>query len=137
MLLCASAVAAERLAGYPVEPKQVSAAGSSSRALVANRLHIAHSAGIMGAAMIASGLYGCAAVHVTSDGVQALASQAAGPCMSTPFLPGDAPFCAELAKTLAIDPPSNLGAAVDETLTVKFPRFARGTDTVRREFASP
>jgi poly(3-hydroxybutyrate) depolymerase len=95
MLLCAPAVAAERLTGYPVDPKQVSAAGISSGAFMANQLHIAHSADVMGAAMIAGGLYGCAALHVTSDGVQALASQAAGPCMSTPFLLEDASFYAD------------------------------------------
>jgi len=68
MFLCASALAAERLSAYPVDPAQVSAAGVSSAAFTANQLHVAHSADIMGAAMIAGGLYGCAAPHVTSDG---------------------------------------------------------------------
>jgi poly(3-hydroxybutyrate) depolymerase len=127
MLLCAPAVAAERLTGYPVDPKQVSAAGISSGAFMANQLHIAHSADVMGAAMIAGGLYGCAALHVTSDGVQALASQAAGPCMSTPFLLEDASFYADLVRTLAgkaeIDPPSNLAHS-------KVYIFTGGSDSV-------
>jgi poly(3-hydroxybutyrate) depolymerase len=112
MLLCASASAAERLGSFPADPAQVSVSGISSGAFMANQLHIAHSADIMGAAMIAGGLYGCAVLHPTADGVEALASQAAGPCMSTPFLLEDVSFYADLVKTLAgraaIDPPSNL-----------------------------
>jgi poly(3-hydroxybutyrate) depolymerase len=112
VLLCASASAAERLSSYPVDPAQVSVSGISSGAFMANQLHIAHSADVMGAAMIAGGLYGCAVLHATADGVEALASQAAGPCMSTPFLLEDVSFYARLVKTLAgkaeIDPPSNL-----------------------------
>lgn len=110
--LCSSALAAERLSSYPVDPAQVSVSGISSGAFMANQLHIAHSANIMGAAMIAGGLYGCAVLHATADGVEALASQAAGPCLSTPFLLEDVSFHADLVKTLAgkaeIDPPSNL-----------------------------
>ena len=52
-ILAASAQAAERLGSYPVDPKQVSVAGISSGAFMANQMHIAHSADIMGAAMIA------------------------------------------------------------------------------------
>jgi poly(3-hydroxybutyrate) depolymerase len=112
MLLCASASAAERLRSYPVDPAQVSVSGLSSGAFMANQLHIAHSADIMGAALIAGGLYGCAVLHSTDDGVEALASQAGGPCMSTPFLLEDVAFYADLVRTLAgkaeIDSPSNL-----------------------------
>jgi hypothetical protein len=79
---------------------------------MANQLHVAHSADIMGAAMIAGGLYGCAAIDVTSDGVRGLASQAVGPCMKAPFLLEKVSFYADLVNTLAargwIDPPSNL-----------------------------
>ena len=111
-LLCASASAAERLGAYPVDPAQVSVSGLSSGAFMANQLHIAHSTEIMGAAMIAGGLYGCAVLHATADGVEALASQAGGPCVSTPFLLEDVSFYTDLVKTLArkaeIDPPSNL-----------------------------
>jgi poly(3-hydroxybutyrate) depolymerase len=112
VLLCASALAAERLGSYPVDPAQVSVSGISSGAFMANQLHVAHSADIMGAAMIAGGLYGCAVLHPTADGVEALASQAAGPCMSTPFLLEDVSFYTDLVKTLArkaaIDPLSDL-----------------------------
>jgi poly(3-hydroxybutyrate) depolymerase len=108
----ASASATERLRAYPVDPAQVSVSGLSSGAFMANQLHIAHSAEIMGAAMIAGGLYGCAVLHATADGVEALASQAAGPCVSTPFLLEGVSFYTDLVKTLArkaeIDPPSNL-----------------------------
>jgi poly(3-hydroxybutyrate) depolymerase len=126
-LLDASALAAERLGGYPVDPAQVSVSGISSGAFMANQLHIAHSADIMGAAMIAGGLYGCAVLHPTTDGVEALASQAAGPCMSTPFLLEDVSFYTGLVKTLAdkaaIDPPSNLARS-------KVYIFTGGSDSV-------
>src|SRR5271169_2991168 len=92
MLLGASALAAERLGGYPVDPGQVSVSGISSGAFMANQLHIAHSADIMGAAMVAGGLYGCAVQDVESDGVLALASQAVGPCLKVPFMLEDVPF---------------------------------------------
>ncbi len=112
MLVCGFSWAAEPLRLYPVDPAQVSVSGLSSGAFMANQLHIAHSAGIMGAAMIAGGLYGCAVLHPTDDGVEALASQAAGPCVSTPFLLEDVSFYADLARTLAskaeINSPSNL-----------------------------
>jgi hypothetical protein len=59
-LLCASASAAEQ---RPGPPAQMSVSAMSSGAVMANQPHIAHSAEIMGAAMIASGLYGCAVLH--------------------------------------------------------------------------
>jgi poly(3-hydroxybutyrate) depolymerase len=82
--LTASAQAAEKLGSYPVDPTQVSVASISSGAFMANQLHIAHSADIMGAAMIAGGLYGCAVEAVEDDGVRALASQAVFDCMRLP-----------------------------------------------------
>jgi poly(3-hydroxybutyrate) depolymerase len=54
----------------------VSAAGISSGAFIADQLHIAHSADIMGAAMIAGGPYDCATLDASPDSVEALASQA-------------------------------------------------------------
>ena len=80
---------AEKLGSFPVDPAQVSVAGFSSGAFMANQLHIAHSAGMMGAAMIAGGLYGCAVQEVTQDGVLRSASQAFGPCVRTPFMLDD------------------------------------------------
>ena len=65
-LALASADAAEPLGRYPVDPTQISVAGLSSGAFMANQLHIAHSADIMGAAMIAGGLYGCAVEAMTA-----------------------------------------------------------------------
>lgn len=106
------ALAANPLGRYPVDPTQVSVAGISSGAFMANQLHIAHSAGIMGAALIAGGLYGCAVLGVQSDGVYALASQAVGPCMSAPaLLPTVDSFknlVLDLANKSWIDPTSNL-----------------------------
>ena len=110
--LTANASAAPPLGRYPVDPTQVSVSGISSGAFMANQLHIAHSAGIMGAAMIAGGLYGCSVLTVQPDGVYALASQAVGACMSTPYLLNSVDtykqMVIELAERGSIDPPSNL-----------------------------
>src|ERR1700739_3957845 len=105
--------AADPLGRFPVDPGQVSVSGISSGAFMANQLHIAHSAGIMGAGIIAGGLYGCAVDSVTGAGFFALASLAVGPCMSVPTLLQPVVFYAKLVGDLAaqgwIDPPSNLG----------------------------
>jgi poly(3-hydroxybutyrate) depolymerase len=107
--------AADPLARFAVDQQQVSVSGISSGAFMANQLHVAHSAGIMGAGIVAGGLYGCAVDRVTGDGVAALASLATGPCMSAPGLlkPVDAyaQTVADLAGKGWIDPPSNLARA--------------------------
>ncbi len=111
-LPCARAFAAEPLKSFPVDSTQVSVAGFSSGASMANQLHIAHSAGMMGAAMIAGGLYGCAVDEVTQDGVTAKASLAFGPCVRTPFMLDEVASYKKTVDRLAakgwIDPPSNL-----------------------------
>ena len=123
----AAAFAADPLTRFPVDPTQVSVAGLSSGAFMANQLHIAHSADIMGAAMIAGGLYGCAVQDVERDGVLALLSQAVGPCMTQPFmLDGVASYKKIVDKLAAkgwIDPPSNLTRA-------KIYFFTGGSDDV-------
>ena len=82
---------------------------------MADQIQIAHSAGVMGAAMIAGGLYGCAVEDVTSDGVIALASQALSACTTVPFMLDDAKAYKKTVDKLAakgwIDPPSNLDRA--------------------------
>ena len=82
---------------------------------MANQLHIAHSAGIMGAGIVAGGLFGCAVDSVTGDGVLALASLAVGPCMSAPTLLKPVTFYGQIVTDLAakgwIDPPGNLAGS--------------------------
>jgi poly(3-hydroxybutyrate) depolymerase len=106
------AMAADLLGRLPVDPAQVSVSGISSGAFMANQLHIAHSAGIVGAGVIAGGLYGCAVEGIAGDGVLALASLAVGPCMSVPSLLQPVDFYARLTAELAakgwIDSPANL-----------------------------
>jgi len=113
--LFAAAHAAEKLGSLPIDPAQVSVAGISSGAFMANQLQIAHSADIMGGAMIAGGLFGCAVQDVTPDGVLALASQAVGPCLKVPFMLDDISTYKDRVEKLAangwIDPPSNLSRA--------------------------
>jgi poly(3-hydroxybutyrate) depolymerase len=109
------ALAADPLGRFPVDPQQVSVSGISSGAFMANQLHVAHSAGIMGAGIVAGGLYGCAVDRIAGDGVAALASLATGPCMSVPGLLKPVDSYAQLVSALAskgwIDPPSNLARA--------------------------
>jgi hypothetical protein len=115
LALAAQARAADKLGSFPVDPTQVSVAGISSGAFMANQLHVAHSADIMGAAMIAGGLYGCAVQDVTDDGVLALASQAASACLDVPFMLDDVAKYKERLERLSargwIDQPSNLARA--------------------------
>jgi TIR domain len=102
----------EPLGRLRADPGQVSVSGIGSGAFMANQLHIAHSAGIMGAGIIAGGLYGCSVDSVTSDGVFSLASLAVGPCMSVPTLLKPVESYAQVVTDLAargwIDPPRNL-----------------------------
>jgi poly(3-hydroxybutyrate) depolymerase len=107
-----TAWAADPLGRLAVDAGQISVAGISSGAFMANQLHVAHSADIMGAGIVAGGLFGCAVDSVTADGVAGLASLATGPCMSAPGLlqPAEhyAGVVAELAGRGWIDPPGNL-----------------------------
>jgi len=127
LLLSAEALTADRLGSYPIDPAQVSVAGISSGAFMANQLHVAHSAGVMGAAMIAGGLYGCAVLAVEENGVRALASQAVYDCMRLPDNLKEASDYADQAKQFEakgwIDPISNLGRS-------KVYFFAGGSDAV-------
>src|SRR3954447_3961537 len=75
---------AEKLGSYPVDAKKVSISGISSGAFMANQFHIAHSALIMGAGMVAGGLYACAVDGIEGDHLRALDALATGPCMSQP-----------------------------------------------------
>ena len=122
---------AERLGAFPVDASQVSVAGISSGAFMANQIHVAHSADVMGAALIAGGLYGCAVQDVEADGVLALASQAVGACMAVPFLLDDVPTLKGRMRALAakgwIDPLAGLARS-------KVYLFTGGADSVvRRE----
>src|SRR5258706_12483799 len=78
--------AADPLGRFPVDPAQVSGSGISSGAFMANQLHIAHSAGIIGAGAIAGGLYGGTPHHELEERGSALARRAPGPCRSRPTL---------------------------------------------------
>ena len=80
---------------------------SFRRRLFVRRLHgepdyVAHSAGVMGAAMIAGGLYACAVDAVTKNGVEALASRAFGPCVRSPIMLDDV---SSYKKTVKNSPP--------------------------------
>src|SRR5260370_32466203 len=54
------ALAVDPLGRFPVDAAEVSVSGISSGAFMANQLHIAHSARIIGAGMVAGGPFGCA-----------------------------------------------------------------------------
>lgn len=122
----AAASAAESLGAFPVDSAQVSVAGFSSGAFMANQLHIAHSAGVMGTAMIAGGLYGCAVQDVEADGVVTPVSRTAGACINA-FTLDDVKFYKKIVDKFAakgwIDPPANLARA-------KVYFFTGGADSV-------
>jgi poly(3-hydroxybutyrate) depolymerase len=107
--------AADKLQRFAADPAQVSVSGVSAGAFMANQLHIAHAAGIIGAGLVAGGLFGCAVDQPTSNGVQALDSIAVGPCMAVPTLLQPVAFYAGLVRRLAarglLDPPENLAAS--------------------------
>jgi predicted esterase len=107
--------ATERLGALPIDPQQVSVAGFSSGAFMANQLHIAHSAEVMGAALIAGGLYGTAVANVTGDGVTASAALALWRCSKLASGQDEVPTHKTMVDEFAargwIDPPSNLARA--------------------------
>jgi poly(3-hydroxybutyrate) depolymerase len=76
--------AAEKLGSYPVDPRKMSISGVSSGAFMANQFHIAHSALVMGAGLVAGGLYACAVDGIDGDTLRVLTSLATGPCTSWP-----------------------------------------------------
>ncbi len=55
--------AAERLGSYAIDPGAISISGISSGGFMANQFHVAHSATIMGAGIVAGGPYACARVN--------------------------------------------------------------------------
>lgn len=113
--LSGGARAADRLGTLPIDPAQISVSGISSGAFMANQLHVAHSARLMGAGLVAGGLHGCAVHDVTGAGVQPLAALALGPCMSAPSLLQPATTYAGRIRQFAalgwIDPVEKLAAA--------------------------
>ena len=111
--LAGAARAADRLGSLPIDPAQISVSGISSGAFMANQLHVAHSASLMGAGLVAGGLYGCAVFDATEVGVQPMTSLALGPCMTAPsLLQPAATYADRIAQFAAlgwIDPVENLG----------------------------
>jgi poly(3-hydroxybutyrate) depolymerase len=111
----ASAAAADRLGSYPIDSAKVSISGISSGAFMANQVHIAHSAAIMGAGLVAGGLYACAVDGIADDHLRGLASLATGPCMSVPALLEGVDTYARQVQEFAsrgwVDPPSNLATS--------------------------
>lgn len=109
-----AAMAQQKLGRYPADPALVSISGISSGAFMANQVHIAHSAGIIGVGLVAGGLYGCAVDSVTADGVQAMASIAVDDCMRVPSrLRSADDYAAQITGFAAagwIDPVENLAA---------------------------
>lgn len=108
----ADAPQAARLAPQNVDAGQISVSGISSGAFMANQLHIAHSANLVGAGLVAGGLYGCAVQSADASGIESLAAVATGACMSAPDLLRSAETYAARIRDFAargwIDPIENL-----------------------------
>ena len=130
--------AAERLATLPIDRAQISVSGISSGAFMANQLHVAHSAQLMGAELVAGGLYGCAVFDANETGVQPMASLALGPCMTAPSLLQPAATYADRIRKFAalgwIDPVENLGRSRLYAFTGKADAVVN-PETVRRAVA--
>jgi poly(3-hydroxybutyrate) depolymerase len=77
------AAAQEQLGSFNIDPNKVSISGISSGAFMANQFHIAHSELIMGAGLVAGGLYTCAVWRVDENSKQldATISRALDRCM--------------------------------------------------------
>jgi len=73
-----------RLGQYKIDSNRVSISGVSSGAFMANQFHVAHSELIMGAGLVAGGLYGCAVSGVDKGGVDAQINLATGACTTLP-----------------------------------------------------
>ena len=115
LALCSAlAGAQERLGSYRIDPGKVSVSGISSGAFMANQVHIAHSELIMGAGLVAGGLYGCAVWRVDAEvpRLDATISRAFDRCMEAraPLDPASsfAARVASLAGAGLIDSPTAL-----------------------------
>jgi poly(3-hydroxybutyrate) depolymerase len=139
LLLALPAAAEAPLGRHGADPRQVSVSGLSSGAFMAAQLHVAHSAGIMGAAIIAGGLYGCAVNSIGADGtLRSLAALATGPCMSAPArlrpVEDYARLVARLAADGRIDPPAALAGTRVYAFTGDADQVVN-SETVRRAVA--
>lgn len=76
--------AQERLDSFNIDRGKVSISGISSGAFMANQFHVAHAELIMGAGIVAGGLYGCAVLRVdaTNKALDATVSRALDRCMA-------------------------------------------------------
>lgn len=130
-----AAGAADRLAPQQVDPAQISVSGISSGAFMANQLHVAHSASLVGAGLVAGGLFGCAVLSADGNGVTPLAAIATGACMSAPNMLQPAETYAKRIRDFAargwIDPVENLGRSRLYAFTGKSDRVVN-PETVRR-----
>ncbi|ABC22385.1 periplasmatic short-chain-length polyhydroxyalkanoate depolymerase PhaZ1 [Rhodospirillum rubrum] len=72
---------ADSLPKLAIDADHVTVSGISSGAYMANQFHVAHSARVDGAGLVAGGLYGCAVSTVVNDKVMATASRALAHCM--------------------------------------------------------
>ena len=83
-LLASPAGAQERLGSFTIDPTKVSISGISSGAFMANQFHMAHSELIMGAGIVAGGLYTCAVwrFNESKEELDATVSRALDRCMA-------------------------------------------------------
>jgi predicted esterase len=138
-VLALPAAAEAPLGRHGADPRQVTVSGLSSGAFMAAQLHIAHAAGIMGAGLIAGGLYGCAVESLGADGtLRSLAALATGPCMAVPARLRPVAAYAGLVHRLAaagrIDPPAALAHARVYALTGDADQVVN-SETARRAVA--
>jgi len=106
--------AQEHLGSFHIDPNKVSISGISSGAFMASQFHIAHSELVMGAGLIAGGLYTCAVLSVDfrQERLSATVSRALDRCMAARPPADEAEGFRERAAAFAeaswIDPLSGL-----------------------------
>lgn len=102
--------AQERLGSFNIDRGKVSISGISSGAFMANQFHVAHAELIMGAGIVAGGLYGCAVLRIdaANKALDATVSRALDRCMAAKAPLDSVETYVERMRTLAaagtIDP---------------------------------
>lgn len=105
IMACMAGAAAERLPGYGADIGQTSVSGISSGAYMAVQFHVAHSATVRGAGVIAGGPYYCAENSATQATRNCMKPDATHPVPDAAHLKS---ITDSLARSGAVDDPAHL-----------------------------
>lgn len=108
LLVCGAPLAADRLPGFDADLSATSVSGISSGGYMAVQFHIAHSAIVIGAGVLAAGPYHCAQGSIWTARNNCMKPDASTPLPPVSLLKRDTDT---LARSGRIDPIANLGRA--------------------------